>query len=174
MSNALAQKLGHSKSMHDNAWFVGVTPRRDPDLVVCVLFEGGEHGQYAARIAAQVIKAFVEKQRAREKDPNLYRSEVAPGLQNEPVASPAVLAAMHADPNAIPAAERRVLSAELNGPQKGAAVASNAKVQRPSAIGHQPSAEVEIAGFWGGDGSDHLHAGRFKVRLNAPMATAVR
>ncbi|MGH9521433.1 MAG: penicillin-binding protein 2, partial [Terriglobales bacterium] len=79
MSNALAQKLGHSKSMHDNAWFVGVTPRRDPDLVVCVLFEGGEHGQFAARIAAQVIKAYVDKKRAREKDPNLYRAEVAPG-----------------------------------------------------------------------------------------------
>jgi hypothetical protein len=27
------------------------------------LFEGGEHGQFAARIAAQVVKAYVEKQR---------------------------------------------------------------------------------------------------------------
>jgi hypothetical protein len=31
--------------------------------VVAVLFEGGEHGQFAARIAAQVVKAYVEKQR---------------------------------------------------------------------------------------------------------------
>jgi hypothetical protein len=30
---------------------------------VAVLFEGGEHGQFAARIAAQVVKAYVEKQR---------------------------------------------------------------------------------------------------------------
>jgi hypothetical protein len=29
-----------------------------------VLFEGGEHGQFAARIAAQVIKAYVEKERS--------------------------------------------------------------------------------------------------------------
>ncbi|HZQ91185.1 MAG TPA: penicillin-binding protein 2 [Terriglobales bacterium] len=65
MSNALAQKLGHSHSMKDNAWFVGFTPRRSPEVVVGVLFEGGEHGQFAARIAAQVVKAFVEKQRAR-------------------------------------------------------------------------------------------------------------
>jgi hypothetical protein len=30
---------------------------------VCTLFEGGEHGKLAARIATQVIKAFVDKQR---------------------------------------------------------------------------------------------------------------
>jgi penicillin-binding protein 2 len=65
MSNALAQKLGHKHSVKDNAWFVGFTPRRNPEVVVGVLFEGGEHGQFAARIAAQVVKAFVEKQRAR-------------------------------------------------------------------------------------------------------------
>ena len=47
----------------DNAWFVGVTPRRNPEMVVCVLFEGGEHGQFAARVAAQVVKAYVDKQR---------------------------------------------------------------------------------------------------------------
>jgi len=63
MSNALAQRMGQKHSMNDNAWFVGFTPRRDPDIIVCVLFEGGEHGQFAARIAAQVIKAYVDKQR---------------------------------------------------------------------------------------------------------------
>jgi len=31
--------------------------------VVCVLFQGGEHGKLAARLATQVIKAYVEKQR---------------------------------------------------------------------------------------------------------------
>ena len=63
MSNALAERLGHKHSMKDNAWFVGVTPRRNPTLVVAVLFEGGEHGQFAGRIAAQVVKAYVDKQR---------------------------------------------------------------------------------------------------------------
>jgi penicillin-binding protein 2 len=63
MSNALAERLGHAHSMKDNAWFVGVTPRRTPSLVVAVLFEGGEHGQFAGRIAAQVVKAYVDKQR---------------------------------------------------------------------------------------------------------------
>ncbi len=46
-----------------NGWFVGFTPRRNPDIVVCVLFQGGEHGRLAANVATQVIKAFVDKQR---------------------------------------------------------------------------------------------------------------
>jgi penicillin-binding protein 2 len=46
-----------------NGWFVGVTPRRNPDIVVAVFFEGGEHGKLAARLAAPIIKAFVDKQR---------------------------------------------------------------------------------------------------------------
>jgi penicillin-binding protein 2 len=64
ISNVAKARLAHGKSeFKDNAWFVGVTPRRNPELVVAVLFEGGEHGQFAARLAAQVIKAYVEKQR---------------------------------------------------------------------------------------------------------------
>jgi penicillin-binding protein 2 len=63
VSNALKAKTANGKSKYkDNAWFVGVTPRRNPEIVVAVLFEGGEHGQFAARIAALVIKAYVEKQ----------------------------------------------------------------------------------------------------------------
>ncbi len=30
---------------------------------MCVLFEGGEHGKLAARLATQVLKAYVDKQR---------------------------------------------------------------------------------------------------------------
>jgi len=64
VSNALKAKTANGKTkFKDNAWFVGVTPRRNPEVVVAVLYEGGEHGQFAARIAAQVIKAYVEKQR---------------------------------------------------------------------------------------------------------------
>jgi len=64
ISNMLKAKIANGKSKYkDNAWFVGVTPRRNPELVVAVLFEGGEHGQFAARIAAGVVKAYVQKQR---------------------------------------------------------------------------------------------------------------
>jgi penicillin-binding protein 2 len=63
MSNALAAKLGHAHSVKDNAWFVGFAPRRNPDVAVCVLFEAGEHGKLAGRLASRVIAAYVDKQR---------------------------------------------------------------------------------------------------------------
>jgi penicillin-binding protein 2 len=58
-----ARKSLRGAEYKDNAWFVGFTPRRNPEIVVAVLFEGGEHGQFAARIASQVIKTYVEKKR---------------------------------------------------------------------------------------------------------------
>src|SRR5271157_4724869 len=67
ISNNLKKRLGaEGKHFKDNGWFVGVTPRRNPEIVVAVLLEEGEHGYYAARAAAQVIKAYVEKQRTRQ------------------------------------------------------------------------------------------------------------
>ncbi len=63
MSNALAQKLGHAHTMDDNAWFVGVSPRRNPEIAVCILWEKGAEGYLSARLAAQVIEAYVDKQR---------------------------------------------------------------------------------------------------------------
>ena len=50
-----------------NAWFVGMAPRRNPDIVVAVLCEhGGWGAEASAPIAAQVINAFVTKQRKRD------------------------------------------------------------------------------------------------------------
>jgi penicillin-binding protein 2 len=64
ISNALKAKLGAvgKANFKDNGWFVGVEPRRNPEIVVCTLLEEGEHGYLAARTAAKVIKAFVDKQ----------------------------------------------------------------------------------------------------------------
>jgi penicillin-binding protein 2 len=56
-------KFKNSEALAQNGWFVGFTPRRNPDIVVCVLFQGGEHGRLAAHLATQVIKAYVDKQR---------------------------------------------------------------------------------------------------------------
>jgi penicillin-binding protein 2 len=61
VSLALRAKYKNSEDFAQNGWFVGFTPRRNPDIVVCVLFQGGEHGKLAARLATQVIKAYVEK-----------------------------------------------------------------------------------------------------------------
>jgi len=65
ISNVLKAKMGAAgkSKFKDNGWFAGVEPRRNPEIVVCVLLEEGEHGYLAARTAAQVIKAYVEKQR---------------------------------------------------------------------------------------------------------------
>ncbi len=63
VSLALRAKVKNQDEFAQNGWFVGFTPRRNPDIVVCVLFQGGEHGRLAARLATQVIKAYVEKQR---------------------------------------------------------------------------------------------------------------
>jgi penicillin-binding protein 2 len=62
ISNTAREKLrGHQ--FKDNGWFAGVSPRRNPEIVVCTLIEQGEHGYLAARVTAQVIRAYVEKQR---------------------------------------------------------------------------------------------------------------
>ena len=45
----------------ENAWFVGFAPRRVPEIVVVALFEHGEHGQFAATIVRDVVKAYFDK-----------------------------------------------------------------------------------------------------------------
>ena len=56
---------GKSK-FNDNSWFVGMTPRRNPEIVVAVLTQGGGWGWRSGLLAAQVIKAYVAKQRLRQ------------------------------------------------------------------------------------------------------------
>jgi penicillin-binding protein 2 len=65
VSNMLKAKMSASDKAKykDNGWFVGVEPRRNPEIVVCALFEEGEHGSLAAHVVSDVIKAYVEKQR---------------------------------------------------------------------------------------------------------------
>lgn len=66
-----AEVVGHDSLSHiakthaavPNVWFVGVTPRRNPELVVAVLWQNGGFSGYPARIAAKVVSAYVEKQR---------------------------------------------------------------------------------------------------------------
>lgn len=60
--DALARSGGGHKTV-PNSWFVGMAPRRNPDIVVAVLWENGDQGANSARLAAQIINTFVEKQR---------------------------------------------------------------------------------------------------------------
>jgi penicillin-binding protein 2 len=69
-----AQVIGHDAlsrtnkghSTVPNAWFVGMAPRRNPDIVVAVLWEHGNWGNNSAKLAAQIIDAYVNKQRKRD------------------------------------------------------------------------------------------------------------
>lgn len=60
--DALA-RAGKSHRTVPNSWFVGLAPRRNPDIVVAVLWENGDWGSNSAKLAARVIEAFVNKQR---------------------------------------------------------------------------------------------------------------
>lgn len=50
------------RQYRDNAWFVGFAPRENPEIVVAVLVEGGEHGASAAApVAREIIRAYYAK-----------------------------------------------------------------------------------------------------------------
>jgi penicillin-binding protein 2 len=48
--------------LETNAWFVGFAPRKDPQIVVVALYEEGGHGQFAAQLVRDVMKAYFDKQ----------------------------------------------------------------------------------------------------------------
>jgi len=73
------QKSKGGAKFKQNGWFVGVTPRRNPEIVVAVLFQGGEHGKLAAHLAADVVKAYVNKQRQVRNNPTLFSDKADPG-----------------------------------------------------------------------------------------------
>lgn len=54
-------KTHKAEALKDNSWFVGMAQRNNPEIVVAVLFEGGEHGALAAPIARDLIKAYYDK-----------------------------------------------------------------------------------------------------------------
>jgi penicillin-binding protein 2 len=146
VSLATRAKFANNEEFAQNGWFVGFTPRRNPDIIVCVLFQGGEHGKLAARLAAQVVKAFVDKQR---KVLNDY-AYAAPPSQTAPANKPAAVK---------PAADKE---AQPTTP------AAPAAVQSPTA--NAKTNQVEMAGLWtnsGDHGHDQMGGGKFKVILDA-------
>ncbi|MGH9588668.1 MAG: penicillin-binding protein 2 [Acidobacteriaceae bacterium] len=58
-----AKKVSSVVSQRANSWFVGIAPRRNPDIVVVVFWQHGGWGTDSAHVAAKVIQAFVDKQR---------------------------------------------------------------------------------------------------------------
>jgi penicillin-binding protein 2 len=69
-----AAGAGQARNMKDNAWFVGFAPRPAPEIVVVALFEHGEHGQLAAPIVRDVLKAYFDK---KDRVAALHQQQVA-------------------------------------------------------------------------------------------------
>jgi penicillin-binding protein 2 len=49
-----------------NAWFVGMVPRRNPEMAIVVLQEHGDWGSGSAMIAQRVVIAYVNKKRSQD------------------------------------------------------------------------------------------------------------
>ncbi len=94
--SAGAKSLGKGNE-RANAWFVGMAPRRNPDIVVAVLVEhGGWGAEASAPLAAQIITTFVNKQR-----------RLANNLQIAEVPKPAPAAPRPTDQTAASAPEKQ-------------------------------------------------------------------
>lgn len=96
------EKNSTNKSTLPNAWFVGMTPRRNPDIVVAVMWQHGYWGNNSAKLASQIIDAYVTKQR--KLAGNLKIADATPAAPAP--AAPAAKPATDADVPAKPAVPR--------------------------------------------------------------------
>ena len=94
MSHEALEKTNKGRNTNPNVWFVGVTPRRNPELVVAVLWQNGNKSWFAARIAGKVVEAFVNKKR-----------RLQGNLPPEKAAAPVEVGAMWSTPQAQPGAK---------------------------------------------------------------------
>jgi penicillin-binding protein 2 len=93
-SNDLLKGTSYGLTHKDNAWFVGFAPRENPEIVVAALFENGEHGQLAAPIVRDVLKAYFDK-KARLAQPQPQIARIPTDLLKAPQLAPASSAAVN-------------------------------------------------------------------------------
>ncbi len=99
------------KEFEDNAWFVGFAPRQAPEIVIVALFEHGGHGQFAAPIVRDVMKAYFDKKTrlaaARRPEPTRIGSLERFGLplpfEPEQTHAPVIEAALFSSDDGAPA-----------------------------------------------------------------------
>jgi penicillin-binding protein 2 len=177
ISNA-ARKLLKGKEYNDNSWFVGVVPRRDPDIVVACLFEGGEHGKLAARLVAQVMRSFVEKRRKVMNDvayatppgyvPGRAKVESTVAGTETPARIKTVDQSAGTAGNVTDAAQKTTVKPESVTPKKTTPAPKTAET--PGAgMARNSSDSIEIGGVWdhGGDADEEhrMESGRFVVSV---------
>jgi penicillin-binding protein 2 len=86
-----------------NAWFVGMIPRRNPEIVIAVLQEHGDWGSGSAMIAQRIAIAYVNKKRM--KDHNI--------LDQASLSKPVEVGAVWSEP--APANRKRSIGGGLLG-----------------------------------------------------------
>jgi penicillin-binding protein 2 len=152
ISNATKARLGAQGSkFKDNGWFVGFAPRRNPEVIVAVLMVGGEHGYYAARAAAQVVRTYMEKKHNPQQTSKL--AVAAPGMEG--------FAAPFSDSG------REQLAEATRAATRASAARSPEVRAGKSEIGD----EAEMAAMWtkrDAEGHEMLTAGRFNLAQWAP------
>jgi penicillin-binding protein 2 len=142
-----------------NAWFVGMIPRKNPEIVIAVLQEHGDWGSGSALIAQKIAIAYVNKQRK---------------LQNNIVTQPAA-------PRPAPDSS----AANRTGPQPGEHAGPQPRT--PSGDQAAGSKTVAMAGIWsvpnrratrGGTASSPadftLHTGTFLLHPAALAASVTQ
>jgi penicillin-binding protein 2 len=66
-SNKFLKGSAAGRAMKDTAWFEAYAPEEAPEIVVVALFENGEHGDRAAWIVRDVLKAYFDKKERKAK-----------------------------------------------------------------------------------------------------------
>ncbi len=83
-SNEFLKGTAKGRTMKDNAWFVGFAPRQAPEIVVVALFEAGAHGNLAAPIVRDVLKAYYDKKFKKNVQPQAVAGNVVRPLLARP------------------------------------------------------------------------------------------
>lgn len=76
----LQNRLG--KHVKENGWFIGIAPRRNPDIVVAALVQGAGWGSAVAPIVRDVVKAYYDKRAGH------FQPPAAPQTAGAPTAPP--------------------------------------------------------------------------------------
>jgi penicillin-binding protein 2 len=123
MSHEALDKTNKGRSTDPNVWFIGVTPTRNPELVVAVLWQNGNKSYFPARIGANIVGAYVEKQR-----------RLAHNLVPSKVVAPVEMSAVWTAPGAASGSDSK--TAERDGPpakvESGRFLVQNGEIVAPA------------------------------------------
>jgi penicillin-binding protein 2 len=128
--NAGMNKIAANVADRPNAWFVGIAPRRNPDIVVVVLWQHGGWGSGSARMASQVIEAYVDKQR------RLHHNLPT---QTAAAAQPVEVGALWSNPDHPGALGGKPLAPQPGGPADSSLRAGHFELPIPAAAAQAPS-----------------------------------